>query len=147
MKLLSVFIFCLTVLVAVPASMGQDKVYTWIDENGVLHYTNTEPPEGATIIDTEKELPHDAQKARQQEMERQRYLQRLQRESRPSETQEPGPPESTPGAADQEMDADTGPEEDQVEKDRGRRRNETWHQKQIEKRQREKLNQGPSPPH
>ena len=144
MKLFPVFVFCLAVLVALPAAMAQSTVYTWKDKDGVLHYTNTKPPEGATIIDTEKEVPHDPQKAREREMEQRQYLEQLRREERLSDAEESAPRVQTEGPA-QKREADSQPEpEDKIEK--GSRRNETWHQKQIEKRQREKLNQGPSPP-
>lgn len=144
MKLFPFFVFCLAVLVALPAAMAQSTVYTWKDENGVLHYTNTAPPEGATIIDTEKEVPHDPQEARQREMEQRRYLEQLRREERLSDSAESAPAEQTEAPA-QKVEADSQPQqEDKIEK--GSRRNETWHQKQIEKHQRKKLNQGPSPP-
>jgi hypothetical protein len=144
MKLFPFFVFCLAVLVALPAAMAQSTVYTWKDENGVLHYTNTAPPEGATIIDTEKEMPHDPQKARQQEMEQRRYLEQLRREERLSDSAESAPPEQAEGPA-QKMESDSQPQEEEKIERSGRRK-ETWHQRQIEKRQRKKLNQGPSPP-
>ena len=144
MKLFPVFVFCLAVLIALPAAMAQSTVYTWKDENGVLHYTNTAPPEGATIIDTEKEVPHDPQEARQREMEQRRYLEQLRREERLSDSEESAPAEQAEGPA-QKMEADSPPQEKETIERSGRRK-ETWHQRQIEKRQRKKLNQGPSPP-
>ncbi|MCF8078429.1 MAG: DUF4124 domain-containing protein [Desulfobacterales bacterium] len=144
MKVFPIFVFCLAVLIAAPAAVAQSTVYTWKDEDGVLHYTNTAPPEGAIIVDTEKEVPHDPQEARQREMEQRRYLEQLRRQERLSDAEESAPPEQTEGPA-QKMEADSQPqEEDKVEK--SGRRKETWHQRQIQKRQRKNLNQGPSPP-
>jgi hypothetical protein len=144
MKLFPFFVLCLAVLIGTGAAIAQNTVYTWKDEEGVLHYTNTKPPEGATIIDTEKEVPHDPQKAREREMEQRRYLEQLRREERLSETAESAPPEQTEGPA-QKIEADSQPQEEEKIERSGRRK-ETWHQRQIEQRQRKKLNQGPSPP-
>ena len=46
-------IFCL-----VPVS-GSAKVYRYIDKDGVERYSNQPPPEGATIINTEKEIEYN----------------------------------------------------------------------------------------
>ncbi len=145
MKLFPIYVFCLAVLIAAPAAVAQNTVYTWRDQDGVLHYTNTAPPEGATIVNTEKEVPHDPQEARQREMEQRRYLEQLRRENRLSGSEESAPPEQAEGP-DQKMEADSQPEKETIEEEPGRRRGKTWHQRQIQKRQREKLNQGPSPP-
>jgi len=131
-------------LTAASAVANPDTVYTWIDENGVIHYTNTLPPEGAVIIDTEKELSHDAERARQRDLQQERYLERLRRENRqkaPESRTEPQPEvqASNDKAAEDRSEAET------VENDRNRR-NETWHQDRIERRQKKKLEQVQPPP-
>lgn len=47
---------------------GFAKVYRYIDKDGVERYSNKPPPDGATIIDTEKEIEYDeaADKAQQE---------------------------------------------------------------------------------
>jgi len=144
MKLFLIFVFPLAVLIAVGAAIAQNTVYTWRDQEGVLHYTNTAPPEGATIVDIEKEVPHDPQKAQQREMEQRRYLEQLRREERLSDSAQSAPSEQTEGPT-QKMEADS-PLQEKETIERSGRRKETWHQRQIEQRQRKKLNQGPSPP-
>jgi hypothetical protein len=46
------------ILCLVPVG-GFAQVYHYIDENGVERYSNKPPPEGATIIDKEKEIEYD----------------------------------------------------------------------------------------
>lgn len=55
-------IFCL-----IPVG-GFAKVYRYIDKDGVERYSNSLPPDGATIIGTEKEIEYDeaADKAQQE---------------------------------------------------------------------------------
>jgi len=133
-------------LAAAPAAANPDTVYTWIDENGVVNYTNTLPPVGAVIIDTEKELPHDAEQARQRDLQQERYLEQLRRENRqktPENRTEPQPEVqvSNDKAAEDRSETET------VENDRNRR-DETWHQDRIERRQKKKLDQAqPQPSH
>jgi hypothetical protein len=116
-----------------PAEAAQDKVYTWIDDSGVIHYTNTAPPEGAVVIESEKELPHDAERARQRERRQERYLERLRQRQPPDETAAPAPAEEKKAAPEQAAAEDRPAETDQG------RRNETWHQDRIEQRQRKQL--------
>jgi hypothetical protein len=49
----------LGVFLALVLSIGHApaKVYVWKDEAGVRHYTDTPPPQGATIIKTFEEVP------------------------------------------------------------------------------------------
>ena len=127
----------LALLIAAPHASGQNKIYTWIDENGVVRYTDTLPPEGARIIDSEKEIPHDAEKARQREINQRRYLEKL-REEEP----EPPPAEKADRGMDREKpkQAASEPEENtEASEDDRNRRNETYHQKQIERRRAQEL--------
>ena len=48
-----VMIFLLTVLTA---SGIQAEIYSWIDENGVKHYSHTPPPEGTAQVKTSREI-------------------------------------------------------------------------------------------
>jgi hypothetical protein len=131
-------------MAAAPAAASPDTVYTWIDENGVINYTNTLPPEGAVIIDTEKELPHDAQQARQRARQQERYLEQLRREAQENRTEaQPEVPVSRDAASEDRAETET----ETVQNDRNRR-DETWHQDRIERRQKKKLDQAlPQPTH
>ena len=37
------------------------EIYSWTDENGVKHYSNTPPPDSATQIKTAGEIPPNPQ--------------------------------------------------------------------------------------
>lgn len=50
---------------------GFAKVYRYIDKDGVERFSNRPPPDGATIIDTEKEIEYD-EAADQAQQERSR---------------------------------------------------------------------------
>ena len=51
-----IFVFaCLT------ASGLEAEIYSWTDENGVKHYSNTPPPDSATQIKTAGEIPPNPQ--------------------------------------------------------------------------------------
>jgi hypothetical protein len=139
MKPIATMAIFLALFLVAPHAAGQDKIYTWIDENGVVRYTNTLPPEGAKIIDSEKEIPHDAEQARQREIEQRRYLKELEAKDAAS------PPEKTvdrkmepekPKQAASEPEEKTEAKQDQDDRNR---RNETYHQKQIEKRRAQEL--------
>jgi hypothetical protein len=127
----------LALMIAAPHARGQDKIYTWIDENGVVRFTNTLPPEGARIIDSEKEIPYDAEKDRQREIEQRRYLEKLKTEDAAS------PPEEAPDRKverEKPKQAASEPEEKtEAEQDDRNRRNETYHQRQIQKRRAQEL--------
>lgn len=47
MAVRSIAILCAATLLAVPATVGAQKLYRWVDENGVVHYTDHIPPEHA----------------------------------------------------------------------------------------------------
>jgi hypothetical protein len=46
---------------------GYAKVYRYVDEKGVERYSNKPPPEGATLIETEKEIEYDEAADREQQ--------------------------------------------------------------------------------
>ena len=108
----------LVICLVMPALAGQ--MYEWIDENGTRHFSNEEPPPGATIVKEGKEIPYDAEKDKAR-MERD---QQLLRESQ--SRQAPPPP-----AEEKETAAPAGTT-NMVESGGG----ETWHQRQIEKKAR-----------
>lgn len=51
-------VLLLLVLVAGAAAAGE--VYEWIDAQGVRRFSNTPPPDGATVIRKREETPYDA---------------------------------------------------------------------------------------
>jgi hypothetical protein len=57
------------------ASSLYADIYRWTDENGVIHFANYAPPDGATIMMKTEELPYDEAADRERmEAERQRQL-------------------------------------------------------------------------
>jgi hypothetical protein len=120
MKKISLIIILLLFIFRLPVMSGQ--VYQWIDENGVKHFTNEPPPEGATIIDKDKEIQYDEAKDRQRMKQDEQSFKELEQKYRSSDK------ESVEKAP-------TGKEEPgtaiiQVEE------GDTWHQDRIEKRER-----------
>jgi hypothetical protein len=47
--------------VCLTASGLEAEIYSWTDENGVKHYSNTPPPDSATQIKTAQEIPPSPQ--------------------------------------------------------------------------------------
>lgn len=58
------------------------EIYSWIDENGVKHFSNEPPPEGVKILNQTKEIKTDKAKDRQREESDKQYMQKLEQESR-----------------------------------------------------------------
>ena len=114
------------VCVAMPVFAGQ--MYEWIDDKGVKHFTNEEPPPGATIVRQEKEVPYDAEKDKAR-MERDRQMLK-ESQSKPA----PAPA----------VKKETGGQESTTEVyDSGR--DETWHQRQIQNEARRRQEAGNRP--
>ncbi|MGD9303961.1 MAG: DUF4124 domain-containing protein [Desulfobacterales bacterium] len=69
------YLFVVPVLLCILNTRVDADIYTWIDENGVKHFSNFAPPANAEVIMKTEELPYDEQ-ADQQRMaaERQERL-------------------------------------------------------------------------
>jgi len=48
-----IFIGLCTIFGGADGSLGQERVYTWTDENGVVHISNRRPKKGVTVQDVE----------------------------------------------------------------------------------------------
>ena len=55
---LSVFI-CSILIIYVPANAG---IYSWVDENGVRHFSNTAPSEAVSEVSENEEVEFDSEK-------------------------------------------------------------------------------------
>ncbi|MCG6910133.1 MAG: DUF4124 domain-containing protein [Deltaproteobacteria bacterium] len=53
---------------------GMAEIYSWTDENGVRHYSDT-PPQSAVQMNVEQEIPHDRERDRQN---REAYMKMLE---------------------------------------------------------------------
>ena len=60
------------------------EIYSWIDENGVKHFSNEPPPEGVKILNQTKEIKTDKEKDRQREESDKQYMKKLEQESQES---------------------------------------------------------------
>ena len=80
--------FILTVFLAAPAVLGE--IYSWTDENGVRHYSDT-PPGASGNVDVQPEIPHDAavdQKNRQAHQEMVKQVEEEQQETEKKQLEE-----------------------------------------------------------
>ncbi len=56
-----ILIFMASILFFGVCSTASADIYSWTDENGIRHFTNSAPPRQAKIIQKIEELPHDQQ--------------------------------------------------------------------------------------
>ena len=74
-------IFIISLLITLPCSIANADIYKWIDENGVIHFTNYSPPEQARILMKTNEIPYDeAADKNQMEAERMERLELVELE-------------------------------------------------------------------
>jgi hypothetical protein len=83
MKKFGLIIAFLLIFLCPPAM--SEQVYTWIDESGVKHFTNDPPPEGATLIETTKEIQQDEAKDQKHTKSREQSSNALEPEERASD--------------------------------------------------------------
>ena len=69
MRFLGLFILVL-IFESLPIT-GHAEIYHYIDKDGVEHYSNQPPPEGATIIGKKKEIEYDEEFDRVQQQKNQ----------------------------------------------------------------------------
>jgi hypothetical protein len=79
------------------------EIYSWIDENGVKHFSNEPPPEGVKILNQTKEIKTDKEKDRQREESDKQYMQKLEQESQASDKA----PQKTENTAPESGQSDT----------------------------------------
>jgi hypothetical protein len=56
---------------------GQSAIYSWIDADGVQHFTNTPPPDDVKAFSHSEEIPYDAAADRKRQAEDERYFEAL----------------------------------------------------------------------
>ncbi|MBL0715729.1 MAG: DUF4124 domain-containing protein [Desulfosarcina sp.] len=67
----------LMVLLAFTPQTGQTALYSWVDADGVRHYTNSPPPENITAFMHSDETPYDAAADRERQAADERYFNQL----------------------------------------------------------------------
>jgi hypothetical protein len=111
------FLILVVILCLVPVS-GYAKVYRYIDKEGVERYSNQPPPEGATIINTEKEIEYnEAADRTQQERNRDKAA-----PSTPSVSTSPPIPAKKGADVSVETGEDSGAEEKEYSRRKHRRK-------------------------
>ena len=91
---LKIVLFFSIILCLIPVS-GYAEVYHYIDVDGVERYSNTPPPEGATIIGKEKEIEYDEAADRTQQEQNQEAAADYIEQNTPSESTSPQPSSTT----------------------------------------------------
>ena len=106
-------------------------IYTWVDKNGVKHFSNEPPPEGVKVINKSREIPVDEAKDREREEKDSQAMneleQQLSKENAESKTVEkptPNDDDQTSKIVEVDSSGSTYTEETRRERDRINPRNE-----------------------
>ncbi len=119
-----VSIIAVLLLVLFYPFVASGEMYSWIDENGVKHYTNEPPLEDATNVEKTEEIPYDEAKD-QKRMERdEQYFNELKQKNRQNDKT----------MAEEVPQGEEVPNTVIIQEEGG----DTWHQDRIEKRERVK---------
>ena len=102
--LIVVMVFCLL------TSAQSDTIYQWVDQQGVMHFTNEPPPPGAKIINEKAGIPYNEAADRKRTQEDQETMQQdlNQQEPQQTEQQEQQSANQQEGPAVQTDDSDSG---------------------------------------
>lgn len=79
MKILSILLG-LIIFYCLPGAVGAD-IYSWVDADGVRHFSNHAPPDGAKRVDMIEEIPYERPSAEEiSEMRREEMLEEAREE-------------------------------------------------------------------
>jgi len=101
-------------------SMGD--VYTWVDKQGVKHFSNEPPPEGVKVLSTTEEVPVNEAKDRAREEKDSQALKELEKEAAEDGAKSTTAENPTPEAAPTDKVVVTQGDDDTFHEDRIRRR-------------------------
>lgn len=87
MKLLIVAVISFLVF-SFPELLRAD-VYTWVDKNGVKHFSNEPPPEGVEVISKAREIPVDEAKDRERVEKDNQAMKELEQQLSKENTESP----------------------------------------------------------
>ena len=74
-----IIIMASVLIISLP-HLSRADVYTWVDKNGVKHFSNEPPPEGVEVISKSREIPLDEAKDREREEKDSQTMQELEQE-------------------------------------------------------------------
>jgi hypothetical protein len=139
MKKLSLLAALLTFFFFPQLTFGE--IYSWIDENGVKHFSNEPPLEGVKILNQTKEIKTDKAKDQQREESDKQYMKKLEQESQKSDKA----PQKTESTAPESDKPDTviiqeGDDDDTFHRNRIERRVKKKH---IRENKKEEVRKGP----
>ena len=75
-------VFCLG------TSLEADEIYQWIDQNGVMHFTNEPPPPGAKIVNQQQAIQTDEAAAQENKQQEQQVLNEASEQQEPQNAQQ-----------------------------------------------------------
>lgn len=122
-----VVLFCF-ILCLVPVG-GYAEVYHYIDVDGVERYSSTPPPEGATIVGTEKEIEYDEAADRTQQEQNQEATADYIEQNTPSESTSPQPSSTTTPSTENNTNIYINSDDDDINYHRKPRRHKQIHRK------------------
>jgi len=101
--------------------VASGEMYSWIDENGVKHYSNEPPPPSTTAVEKETEIPYDAERDQERRERDEQSFNEMKQKNR----------ENDKKIAEEAPLEKEGPDTVIIKEEE-----DTWHQDRIEKRER-----------
>ena len=101
--------------------VASGEMYSWIDENGVKHYSNEPPPPSTTAVEKETEIPYDAERDQERRERDEQDFNEMKQKNR----------ENDKKIAEEAPLEKEGPDTVIIKEEE-----DTWHQDRIEKRER-----------
>ena len=103
--------------------VASGEMYSWIDENGVKHYSNEPPPPSTTVVKKKTEIPYDAERDQERRERDEQDFNEMKQKNR----------ENDKKIAEEAPREKEGPDTVIIKEEE-----DTWHQDRIEKRERVK---------
>ena len=116
-----VSIIAVLLLVLFYPFVASGEMYSWIDENGVKHYSNEPPPPGTTVVKKKTEIPYDAERDQERRERDEQDFNEMKQKNR----------ENDKKIAEEAPLEKEGPDTVIIKEEE-----DTWHQDRIEKRER-----------
>ena len=116
-----VSIIAVLLLVLFYPFVASGEMYSWIDENGVKHYSNEPPPPSTTAVEKETEIPYDAERDQERRERDEQSFNEMKQKNRKNDKK----------IAEEAPLEKEGPDTVIIKEEE-----DTWHQDRIEKRER-----------
>ena len=139
----AVIITFLILLLTAPVATA--KIYYWIDENGVKHFSSEPPPAGTPVIEKNEEIPYDEQEAEKYRREQEQTWQKLQQmweEQRRQESAEAAEAQRRQEAEQRRIEAEKQRQEEEQQAIREKRYEKGTYEQKRRRRERAAEQQG-----